>query len=259
MNLHPDVFVFPETHWIPKMYEFLGMGRGPGRELASIVQRTTFVNGRPTLELDPGLEEMLGALSGQLVTVREFCDALGSHMAGRDGKRCWADKTPDYGPHMELLQRLWPNARFIHLVRDGIAVARSMAAHPGFRWLASAGDMWWATGPSFNGYHTAVPVVERPLGDYLDLWARRLRRIRDEATRLNAGTYLEVRYEDLCRTPARVLDATATFVGLEAYPGWVNAAAALIAEHHPRRPVLPDQLMTPDARTLMRELGYTTE
>src|SRR5512145_2276022 len=42
------------------------------------------------------------------------------------GKRLAGDKTPGYVKEIDLLHRLWPHTRFVHLVRDGRDVALSL-------------------------------------------------------------------------------------------------------------------------------------
>src|SRR5204863_74419 len=39
--------------------------------------------------------------------------------AARHGKSRWGDKTPMYMQRLPMLERLFPDARFVHLVRDG--------------------------------------------------------------------------------------------------------------------------------------------
>ena len=43
--------------------------------------------------------------------------------AAKHGKPDWADKTPHYVHHVDHLLRVWPDARFVVLVRDGRDVA----------------------------------------------------------------------------------------------------------------------------------------
>jgi hypothetical protein len=230
LDAHPDLFVYDETHWIPKMFEFFGTGDADVDALLGIVRRTYYVTGTPTTALDEA--QLRTALGGRrTMTVAEFCDALGVSFARRHGKTLWADKTPDYGPSLHVLQTLWPNCRVVHLVRHGLEVALSMSRHPGFRWMASARDLWWCPA-SFNQYYRAVPVTDRPFVDFLDLWYWRLLRIRNEATRLAPGTYLEVRFEDLIERPADTLRGIASFVDLPSPDDWLTGATALI---DPRR------------------------
>ena len=46
--------------------------------------------------------------------------------AGRDSKARWVDGTPVYSFHISGLRKLFPDAQFIHIVRDVTSVVRSM-------------------------------------------------------------------------------------------------------------------------------------
>lgn len=47
-------------------------------------------------------------------------------LTSRSGGRRWVDHTPDYTPFAGDLARMFPGARFVHIVRDGRAVVHSM-------------------------------------------------------------------------------------------------------------------------------------
>ena len=89
--------------------------------------------------------------------------------------------------HFDRLLKIWPNARFIHLIRDGRDVARSCI---GMGW---SGNVW--TG------------VERWLE------AESLRN--ELKPKISADQYTEVNYEDLITQPAEVLTEICQFIGLE--------------------------------------------
>jgi len=259
MDLHPEVYVFRESHWIPKMYELFGTGQGSAADLVDIVLRTTFVTGDLVF---PGEDPMLETLFPvpERIGVAAFCNRIGTELARREGKQIWADKTPDYGPYMQMLQTLWPSCRFIHLIRNGAEVTRSMSGHPGFRWMASAGESWWVSA-SFNEYHRSIEVEDRPLEEYGALWYRRLQRIRNEAERLLPGTYKEVRFEDLLETPEVVLTQLSDFVGLEVSEEWLRAAVSIVdyERFEGREPVESESVLTEEQLHLMKELGYLDE
>ena len=260
LSSHPELFVFPESHWIPKMYEFFGTGTGPVGEFVEIVLRTTHVTGQPVVRCDEAtLREWFPARDDR-ITVAGFCDRLGRLFAEAAGKRLWADKTPDYGGYMAMLQTIWPACRFVHLIRCGVEVALSMSRHPGYQWLAAAGEASWVP-PSFNGYHRAAQVGTVTLNHFADLWERRLLRIRDEALRLHRGSLLEVRFEDLLNRPERTLREICSFVGLAAPPDWVAAAASRVDPDrvNSRRTEEALQSMSTPQRRLLAELGYAAD
>src|SRR5690606_30898833 len=96
--------------------------------------------------------------------------------------------------HFDRLLWLWPDARFIHLVRDPRDVARSCI---GMGW---AGNVW-------TGVERWVTAEQ--------LWDR-LRH------RLTEARMLEVRYEDLLAAPDRVLARTCAFVGVDYAPAMLT-------------------------------------
>ena len=85
------------------------------------------------------------------------------------------------------LPLLWPQARFIYLLRDGRDVANS------------AVGMGWAG----NAYCGA------------DIWIEAERRWADMRQRLDPSAYLEVRFEDLVRQPAATLARVCAFLGVD--------------------------------------------
>ncbi|MBX3376005.1 MAG: sulfotransferase [Phycisphaeraceae bacterium] len=56
---------------------------------------------------------------------RAFLSSLMNDYAAARGKRRWAEKTPDNALYVPFLATLYPEARFVHIVRDGLDVAMS--------------------------------------------------------------------------------------------------------------------------------------
>lgn len=89
--------------------------------------------------------------------------------------------------HFNRLDKIWPQARYVHLLRDGRDVARSCI---GMGW---AGNVWHATDRWTHA---------------LGLWAGLKRR-------MPADHLLEVRYEDLILSPEETLGEICRFLGSE--------------------------------------------
>ena len=236
LHLHPRLRLFGETHWLPRMFEFAGHQRIGWRALYDIAAKTTWDNGRDLLtanRVHSGFAEdeaLLGAFRAALtargaVTIQEFNALFAETCFGTDVS--WGDKTPDYGFYMRLIQQLWPGCRFIHIVRDGLDTARSMSLHSGCQLMVSNGyDNWCSL--SYDRLYEKYQRRELPLEAYVASWRRRMERIRDEATRLRPGSYLELRYDALQDAPAAVLKQAADWLELEADAAWLDRAAALV-------------------------------
>jgi sulfotransferase family protein len=114
--------------------------------------------------------------------------------AERVGKGRWGDKTPDYVKRMYTIGRHLPEARFVHLIRDGRDVALSQNTR-----LARSG--------------IKEPV---PYEVAAQRWVRQIARARRDAERVER--YLEVKYEDLVVDTEPVLRGICDFIELEFDP-----------------------------------------
>jgi len=127
--------------------------------------------------------------------------------AESEGTARWGDKTPAYIAHVDRLAAIWPDARFVVLVRDGRDVALSVMGVP--------------FGPN-NAWAAAHS------------WANAIRQGRDAASRY-PGRVFEVRYEDLVSEPAETVGAVCDFLELEYSPDM------LAIEQTDRSKVVEDQ------------------
>jgi hypothetical protein len=142
--------------------------------------------------------------------------AVGIAHARAHGKARWGDKSPGYLVAMPKIQEAVPEARFIHVIRDGRDVALSMA---GLSWAPD----------------DAAVVAQR--------WSRRIGRARDAASSLTAGSYEEVRYESLVTDPEGVLRSLVSTLDLP----WSDA---MLTYHHDAA-----ERMADTARELRGEKG----
>ena len=266
-NLHPSVCVANETHWIPTMWEMLGRTRNEFEVYVDIVERTSHVDGSMTLT---GILAQVGMSHAQFFSgvrsrlsdatrtdVVEFNSSAYATLADGYGKAFCGDKTADYGAYMSLIQSLWPEVRFINVIRDGRDVAVSMFRHPGFRRMVSLGVSNWVP-LSFRGFHQAHGRPSPSLLEFIRLWDRRLRQIMDEASRLRPGSCLGVRYEDLLRHPEEEIRKMADFLKVPLDISWPECAMRIVRSeklHRPRHKAL-DEWLTGEAAETLSRFGY---
>jgi Sulfotransferase family len=122
-----------------------------------------------------------------LDAVRDFCDrVLGEFL--EPGAERLAERTPHHVYHLGLIAEIYPDAHFVHIVRDGRDVARSLVAQDwGPDTIAAAAEEWRSS------------VVAG----------------REGAPREG---YLEVRYEELLADVERGVRVLYEHVGLPATP-----------------------------------------
>ncbi len=152
------------------------------------------------------------------MTTGDAIAAVFEAYAAERGKRRWGDKTPLYMQHLGLLERLFPSALFVHLIRDGRDAALSFLTVP-------AGIMTEGWG------------YPRDAAGFAAQWATEVRAARALGARLGRDRYLELRYEALVADPAAELRRVCSFAGLQyddAMLGYVGETDSARKEHQQR-------------------------
>lgn len=250
--------IFNETHWLPKMYETIGDQRVHWRRLLDIAKNTSWVSGECLLDvnskwaghdsytdIEVALEHEL-ALFGE-VNIQIFSEVLVSVLFG--DHEYWGDKTPDYGYHMDAIQHIWPHCKFLHIFRNPVDVAVSMAQHPGFQLMApSLHESWSAI--SFD--HLFDRVDRKPYSKdiFLNYCCRRVARIRDYARSLSSRNYLEINYEDIVERPLSAFERISEFIGVEAEQEWIESVAKDVRAPNPKSARSLEELYCLDPRFL---------
>jgi hypothetical protein len=141
-----------------------------------------------------------------LACLRELTDAVyGRVLRTRPTATHIVDKHPNYANHMGTIARILPEAKFIHIIRDGREVAASMIS-------------------AAKREHFGASEVTGAAED----WNRFTRNARGSGQTLGPARYLEVRYEALLKDDGTLLAAVLAFMGLPVRP---EEAAAIVARN----------------------------
>jgi sulfotransferase family protein len=168
------------------------------------------------------------------MTTGEAIAAIFEVYAEREGKPRWGDKTPLYMQQLPLLERLFPAALWVHLVRDGRDAALSFLDLP----------------EGFSGKTWAQP---RTAAQFAARWRTEVRAAR-RLGRHVGNRYLELRYEDLVAEPERELRRVCEHASLPWEPEMLEYAGTSEVAQMPEHRNL-EQPPTPglrDWRTQMR-------
>lgn len=116
-------------------------------------------------------------------------------------------KCPRLGLRMEFLKAIFPNARFIHLIRDGRGVCLSVLKR---REGADGPNMWWdARPPNWRELEALDPITS-----IAHQWLEVVTHVRNVGAQLGSD-YLEITYEHLIETPSDTLRIVGEFCALD--------------------------------------------
>ncbi len=186
-DTHPELAVPDETHFIVPLGRQRRHFESPQRFLvdkflAEMLPRPGFVKlGLSADVLRRSLEDVPPVNYPQ--AVRRIFQLY----ARQQGKTRFADKTPMHVHNIGYLARLFPESKFIHLIRDGRDVTLSYL------------DVAWNSDQ---------------LGHHALAWKRAVRAGRIAGRRLGPDRYQEVRYEELIDQPEQTLRALSCFIHL---------------------------------------------
>jgi hypothetical protein len=204
LRAHPNLSFTGESHFIPSFYKAFGHPRNAGeaRRLATRILNLQWI--QPwDLSLDPA--DFVQDRSYASVVRRIF-----EAWAKKEEKPRWGDKTPQYVMEMPVLLDLFPDCRFIHIIRDGRDVALS--------WL-----------PLSFGPTNIFTAAER--------WCHFVSTGQRIGRALPAGTYLEIRYENLIDQPKSVMADICSFIE-EPPCEEILTPDPLILRYPPRKPII---------------------
>jgi len=177
------------------------------------------------------------------------------------GKRRFVAKLT--GPaRMGYLMSLFPDARFVHILRDGRAVVDSLMRIDFWRDSPRMREPAWRNGLSESHLRAWEAHGRSPLALAALQWRSVIERAREERDALRPERYLEVRYEDFLADPAAVMRRIWEAVDLPPSPRTLTFIAERLRPAARRRgfgeAFRPEELAMLDELIgdLLEELGY---
>ena len=140
-----------------------------------------------------GIKFEIGSIAEKIVdsginSMEGIIASIFTYNAEGEGKKRWGDKTPYYVLHMPFIKSFFPDAQFIHIIRDGRDCALSM--------IERQKDFG-----IINMYHAAK------------YWQQYVETGKMDGENLGKDHYLEIRYEELLDCPEKSLRTICDFLG----------------------------------------------
>ena len=195
LDAHPSLAIPPESHFIPLVARVRSRYEAPNgfeaeHMAADVMRGLRFQDwGLPAEDVRRAIRERRPA------TLAAAIECFFVAYADAHGKPRWGDKTPGYSIELPLISELFPEAVFVHLIRDGRNVALSLME---------------------------VPRPPRSFAEAAQVWRYRVSKGRADGEALGERRYLELRYEALVDDPESALKQVCAVASLEYTPAMLD-------------------------------------
>jgi len=180
-------------------------------------------------------------------TMHWHYEQLFQYLMDKFGNKVWVERSGGSLVYLAELVKTFPDAKFIHLVRDGRNVAPSMQKHTGFRMFMICSQLTEALG--FDPYETddrtgvenlppelaaflpenftreAFLSAAPPLEAMGGLWSQMVSGGVAALSQFPSERVLTLGYEDLCLNSREKLNELLGFVGVDVDPAWIDNMA----------------------------------
>jgi len=201
---------------------------------------------------------------GRLPIVEHY-RALLDFWVQRLGRELWVERSGSSLDYVDALATAFPEARFVHLHREGPEVALSMRGFAAYRLpvavmydvatergmpLAELGDFDLQAAPRGDDAVSQILASPPPVEVFGRYWSDQIERGSDALARLDPARVLSLRFEQLAEEAAPQLRRVADFFEIDSQrDSWISRAAALTRGMPPRRLAK----LAPDARARLLE------
>jgi hypothetical protein len=223
MNAHPMMAIAPEIHWITDA--FPSRDWNSSRCLVTTEMLESLVQHNMFRRLNVSREDFIRPVSpGNPIKGAKFLIRFFSLYRLVRGRILVGSKTPSYVQRIPDIHALWPETRFIHIIRDGRDVCLSVLDWKHADRTAGRYDTW----------------AQDPISTAALWWKRKVDLGQQGGKPLGPELYFEVRYEDMVADPVGTCTAVCAFLRVpydEAMVRFHEGPEPARLRDHPWRPV----------------------
>jgi hypothetical protein len=185
--------------------------------------------------------------------VRDF---VAAHVRYQRGRR-FINKNTRNSRRVPYLDAIFPDALFLHVIRDPRAVVASLLA---VHWWPDL-PLWWSEDRTPRALAADGSKPEAVAAEH---WVRSVERLLNDARRLPPSRYLEIRYEAFADSPGTVLNSVCAFAGVSSSPRLAESVRrrAVTSQNVKYRSQFGDEELRTVERIvapLATRLGYSVE
>ncbi len=128
LGQHPNIFPVPESNWMGEFAVNIASSYqiGAARDNRTVLSAMDISRDEFFANFGRAINDLILSHRRDLERKRELERTLNRKHSTSEPKTRWVDGTPEYSLHVHGLRKLFPEALFIHIVRDVDSVVRSM-------------------------------------------------------------------------------------------------------------------------------------
>jgi hypothetical protein len=197
INAHPHIAITTQSRFIPIFFKKRKGLTPEGFVTPELIPKLLEYRRFPKMKV--GRQELEGLINpDEPLSYSSFVTGVFDLYGKGQGKRLVGDKTPSYVRHIPTLHALWPQAKFVHIIRDGRDVCLSI--------------LNWKRGERIAGRFATWS--KDPVSTTALWWKWNVTLGREDGAPLGPDLYHEVHYEALVSEPANECETLCDFLNL---------------------------------------------
>lgn len=225
LNNWNEIVILPETHFIVNLYNKYQLKEIKVHQFLEVVDNTFGSNGEKWIKVilnttnrkyNSYKSEFINYVKNENVNgnIKSFIHAFFEYLYGKNFM--FGDKTPHYGLNLHIITKIWPKAKIIHLIRDGVDSSLSMLGHNGFVRAINGNIKIKDLNKISSTKKLSTFSLKKPkLEKALFFWKKIILEIDRNLLEVNKQNKLVIKYEDIVFFPTKSITKIAKFLNIQ--------------------------------------------
>lgn len=222
---YENIAILPETHFIVPLYDKYKLNIISDEAFIDVVDNVYSDDGEKwvgtilnsanksysTYKNDFKIYVLKNKIHGNL---KNYIEAFFEFLYGK--KYIFGDKTPHYGANLDIILKIWPEAKIIYLIRDGINTSLSMLNHSAFLRNINGNLNFKDIGRyKFDNLEKQFKTDKPEIKKALLYWKIAINDIDQNIDLCPNGQLISIKYEDLIYQTDQVINQIVNFLNLK--------------------------------------------
>lgn len=225
LNNWNNIVILPETHFIINLYNKYQLKEIKVHQFLEVVDNTYGSNGEKWIKVILNTtnrkyysykSEFINYVKNENINgnIKSFIHAFFEYLYGKN--LIFGDKSPHYGLNLNIITKIWPKAKIIHIIRDGVDTSLSMLGHKGLVRAINANIKIKDLNKISSTKKLSTFSLKKPkLEKALFFWKKIILEIDRNLIEVKKQNKLVIKYEDILFFPTESITKIAKFLNIQ--------------------------------------------